>query len=114
MFDKIRYALSLLDSTEILMLFAGLVIYHAVILSCIMLSVRSSSILRLKSLQAERDEYKKNWDHHDEGWNDREDELRRILHGERDREISQLKAEYDSYIGLLEQKLARTREQSLS
>ena len=114
MFDKIRYALSLFDTTEILMLFAGLVIYHAIILLCMMLSVRSSSILRLKSLQAERDEYKKNWDHRDEGWKDREDELRQILHGERDREISQLKAEYDSYIALLEQKLARTREQSLS
>ena len=116
MFDKIRFALSLFDSTEILMLFAGLVIYHAVIFLCIMLSVRSSFILRLKSLQAERDEYNKNWDHRDEGWKDREDELRRILHGERDREISQLKAEYDSYIDLLEQKLARTmtREQSLS
>jgi len=115
-FDKIRFALSLFDSTEILMLFAGLVIYHAVIFLCIMLSVRSSFILRLKSLQAERDEYNKNWDHRDEGWKDREDELRRILHGERDREISQLKAEYDSYIDLLEQKLARTmtREQSLS
>jgi hypothetical protein len=116
MFDKIRYALSLFNSTEILMLFAGLVIYHAGALFCMMLSVRSSSILRLKSLQAERDEYKKNWDHRDEGWKDREDELRRILHVERDREISQLKAEYDSYIALLEQKLARTRtrEQSLS
>jgi hypothetical protein len=115
MFDKIRYALSLFDSTEVLMLFAGLVTYHAVILLCMMLSVRSSSILRLKSLQAERDEYKKNWGHRDEGWKDREDELRRILHGERDREISQLKADYDSYIDLLEQKLARTtREQSLS
>jgi hypothetical protein len=115
-FDKIRFALTLFDNTEILMLFAGLVIYHAVILLCIMLSVRASSILRLKSLQAERDEYKKNWDHRDEGWKDRENELRRILHGERDREISQLKAEYDSYIDLLEQKLARTRtrEQSLS
>jgi hypothetical protein len=116
MLEKIRYALSLFDSNEILMLFAGLVIYHAVILLCITLSVRASSILRFKSLQAERDEYKKNWDHRDEGWKNREDELRRILREERDREISQLKAEYDSYIGLLEQKLARTRtrEQSLS
>ena len=68
MLDKIRYALSLFDSTEILMLFVGLVVYHAVILLCITLSVRSSSILRLKSLQAERDEYKKNWEHRDEGW----------------------------------------------
>jgi len=116
MLEKIRYALSLFDSNEILMLFAGLVIYHAVILLCITLSVRASSILRFKSLQAERDEYKKNCDHRDEGWKDREDELRRVLREERDRESSQLKAEYDSYIGLLEQKLARTRtrEQSLS
>lgn len=55
-------------------------------------------------------------EHRDEGWTDREYELRRILSGERDREISQLKAEYDSYIGPLEQKLARTktRERSLS
>jgi hypothetical protein len=60
------------------MLFAGVVIYHAVILFCMMLSVRSSSILRLKSLQAERDEYKKSWDHRDVGWNDREDGPRRI------------------------------------
>ena len=42
---------------------------------------------------------------------DREDELRRILREECDREVSQLKAEYDSYIGLLEQKLARTKTQ---
>jgi len=116
MFDKIRYALTLFDSREILMLFVGLVVYHAVILLCTTLSIRSSSVLRLKTLQAERDEYRKNWEHRDEGWKDREDELRRILGGERDREISQLKAEYDSYIGLLEQKLARTktRERSLS
>ena len=89
---------------------------HALIVLCITLTVRSSSILRFKSLQAEREEYKKNWDHCDEGWKDREDELRRILRGERDREISQLKAEHDSYVGVLEEKLARTRtlEQSLS
>ena len=116
MFDKIRYALTLFDSKEILILFVGLVVYHAVILLCITLSVRSSSVLRLKSLQAERDEYKKNWERRDEGWKDREDELRRILSGEHDREVSQLKADYDSYIGLLEQKLSRTktRETSLS
>ena len=87
-----------------------------VILAGITLSVRSSLALRLKSLQAELDETKKNWEHRDEGWKDREDELRRILNVERDREVSQLKAEYDSYIGLLEQKLARTktREKSIS
>ena len=99
MVEKIQYALSLFDSNEILMLFAGLVVYHAVISCALRCRFASSSVLRLKSLQAERDEYKQKWDHRDEGWKDREDELRRILREERDREISQLKAEYDSYIG---------------
>jgi len=56
MFDKVRYALTLLDSKEILILYVSLVVYQAVILLCITLSVRSSSVLRLKSLQVERDE----------------------------------------------------------
>lgn len=109
MLDKVRYALTLFDSREVLILFVGVVIYHVVILLCVTLSVRSSLVLRMKSLQAERDEYKKNWEHRDDAWKDREDELKRILTGERDREISQLKAEYDSYVGLLEQKLSRTK-----
>ena len=102
MVDKIQYALTLFDNKEILILFGGLIVYHVVILVGITLSVRSSLALRLKSL-------KKNWEHHDEGWKDREEELRRILNVERGREVAQLKAEYDCYIGLLEQKLARTR-----
>lgn len=114
MFDKISYALTLFDSREVLILFVGLLIYHLFILLCITMLVRSSLVLRLKALQAERDEYKKNWEHRDQGWKDREDELRRILDGEREREISQLKSEYDSYIGLLEQKLDRTKTRSLS
>ena len=111
MVDKIQYALTLFDSNEILILFAGLIVYHVVILVGITLSVRSSSALRFKSMQAELDETKKNWEHRDEAWKDREEELRRILNAERSREVSQLKAEYDSYIGLLEQKLGRTRTQ---
>ncbi|MCI0422974.1 MAG: hypothetical protein L0387_32580 [Acidobacteria bacterium] len=109
MFDKIRYALTLFDSTEIFILFAGLIVYHLVILLFITMSVRASAVLRLRSLEAERDEYKKNWQHRDEGWKDREEGLRRILSEERERQVSQLKAEYDSYIGLLEQKLTRTK-----
>jgi hypothetical protein len=114
MVDKIQYALTLFDSNEILILFAGLIVYHVVILVGITLSVRSSLALRLKSLQAELDETRKNWEHRDEGWKDREEELRRILNAERGREVSQLKAEYDSYIGLLEQKLGRTRTRETS
>ena len=114
MFDKIRYVLTLFDSREVLLLFVGLVVYHAAILLFIILSVRASSAWRLKSLQAERDEYKKNWEHRDQGWKDREDELRRILSVEREREISQLKVEYDSYVSLLEHKLARTKTRETS
>ena len=108
-------ALTLFDSREILVLCGGLIVYHAFIVLGITLLVHSSSALRLKTLQADRDEYKKNWEHRDEGWKDRENELRRILGCECDRrEISQLRAEYDSYIGLLEQQLARTKTWSLS
>ena len=116
MFDKIRYALTLFDTKETLVILLGLGVYHAIILLSIARFVRSSSMLKFRSLQAERDEYKKNEEHRDQGWNDREEELRRNLSVEREREILQLKAEYDSYISLLEHKLAKanTRETSLS
>lgn len=91
-----------------------MIVYHVVILVGIRVSVRSLLAVRLRSLQAELDETKENWEHRDEGWQDREEEVRRILNVERSREVSQLKAEYDSYIGLLEQKLARTRSQERS
>ena len=72
--------------------------------------------MREQDLEQEKDEYKKNWDNRDFAWKDREDELRRVLHLEKEREISQLRAEYDSYLGLLEQKLdrSRTRENRVS
>lgn len=88
MVDKIQYAMTLFDSKEILILFGGLIVYHVVILVGITLSVRSSLALRLKSLQAELDETKKNWEHRDEGWKDREEKLCRILNVERGREVS--------------------------
>ena len=116
MFDKIRYVLTLFDTKEVLVLLLGLGVYHAIIFLTITRFVRSSSMLKFRSLQAEGDEYKKNPEHRDQGWNDREEELRRNLSVEREREILQLKAEYDSYINLLEHKLAKanTRETSPS
>jgi hypothetical protein len=42
-----------------------------------------------------------------EAQKDREEELRILLHKEKEQEIMQLKAEYDSYVRLLEQKLHR-------
>jgi hypothetical protein len=54
--------------------------------------------LRILSQESELKEYMKSWEGRDVAWRDRENELRRILHVEKDREISQLKAEYDSCI----------------
>lgn len=112
MFDKFRYALSLFDSNEILLILFGLVIYHLVILVLLFLWARGSMSWRIRSLESERDEFRRNWQNRDAAWKDREDELRRRLSVEREKEVSQIKAEYDTYINLLEQKLlrARTRE----
>jgi hypothetical protein len=109
MFDKLKYALGLLDNTEIFILLAALVVYHAVILILLSRSLKASLSMRIRALEAERDEHKKNWENRDQSWKDREDELRRIHSTEKEREILQLKAEYDSYISLLEQKLTRSK-----
>ncbi len=107
--DKLRYALSLLDSNELLVLVTAILIYHLVIIAFIYVTIRGTVSMRERSLEAERNEYKKRWEHRDDAWKDLEEELRRVLHVEKEREISQLKAEYDSYVNLLEQKLDRSR-----
>jgi len=109
MFEKIRYVLTLFDNKETLVILLGLGVYHAIVILSVTLFVRSSSMLKFRSLQAEQDEHKKNRENCDQGWNDRAEELRRNLSVEREREISQLKAEYDSYISLLEHKLAQAK-----
>jgi hypothetical protein len=73
------------------------------------LLMRGAVALRIRSLESERDEYKRNWNNRSDAWKDREEELRRILSLEKDKQISQIKAEYESYTDLLEQKLTRTR-----
>jgi hypothetical protein len=108
-FAKIRYAISLFDSADLVILVIGAFIYHLVIIAILYMSLRTTMLARERTLEEERDEYKKNWEHRDLAWKDREDELRRVLNLEKEREISQLKAEYDSYVGLLEQKLDRSR-----
>jgi hypothetical protein len=113
MFEKLKYALSMLDSNDLLSLLIALAIYHAIILICLFLFVRGFMKLRILSLESELKEYKKNWEGRDGAWRDRENELRRILHVEKEREISQLKAEYDSCITLLEQKLMRSRSKGV-
>lgn len=114
-FDKIRYAISLFDSTELIILATGAFIYHLIMVAFLYTSLKKTMVARELELEQERDEYKKNWENRDLAWKDQEDELRRVLNIEKERQISQLKAEYDSYVGLLEQKLdrSRTRENNI-
>lgn len=116
MFDKVKYALSLFDGNEIVVCLVLVIVYHVVLLALMSFSVRAALALRLRTLEAERDEFKHHWENRDAAWKDREEELRRILVGEKERELAQLKAEYDSYVNLLEQKLmrSRTRQQEAS
>ena len=116
LFDKIRYTIALFDSTEWAFLVIGALIFNLIIIAFLYTYLKSTMVARERELEQERDEYKKYWEHRDLAWKDREDELKRVLHIEKEREISQLKAEYDSYVGLLEQKLDRskTREDSIS
>jgi hypothetical protein len=109
MFEKLKYALSILHSNQLLWLLIAVAIYHAMILICLFLFVRGFMKLRILAQESELKEYMKSWEGRDVAWRDRENELRRILHVEKDREISQLKTEYGSYITSLEQKLMRSR-----
>ncbi len=104
--EKFRLVWALFTSNEIWLIVVLLVAYHLLflIVSCLLMWGT-----RVRSLEVERDEYKRSWDNREVAWTDREEELRRILSLEKDKEISQIKAEYDSYTDLLEQKLMRSR-----
>ena len=109
LFDKLKYALSLLNSNEFLLFLVVLAAYHVILLVVLFVIARGSAMLRVKTVDAELRELKKNDELRDAALKDREEELRRIFNVEKEREISQLRAEYDSYVGLLEQKLARSK-----
>lgn len=109
LFDKLKYALSLLNSNEFLLLLVVLAAYHVILLVVLFVAARGSAMLRVKTVDAELRELRKNDELRDAALKDREEELRRILNIEKEREISQIRAEYDSYISLLEQKLARSK-----
>jgi len=107
--EKIRYALSLLNSNEWLVLLLILAVYHLLVFLIFFAVVRGAALIRLRALEAEVQEARKQEELREASWKDREDDLRRVLGIEKDREISQIRAEYDSYVGLLEQKLMRSR-----
>ena len=107
--EKVRYALSLLNSNEWLVVLLILVGYHLLIFLVFFAVVRGAALMRIHALEAEVREARKQEELREASWKDREDDLRRVLGIEKDREISQIRAEYDSYVGLLEQKLMRSR-----
>jgi hypothetical protein len=109
MFEKLKHALSLFESHEILLIFMVLLVYHAVLIGVICLSIRAWACKRVRRLEAERVELKGALESRDVVWEDRQDELRKILTVEKEREVLQLKAEYDSYVNLLEEKLMNSR-----
>jgi hypothetical protein len=109
MFEKLKYGLSLFESNEILIIFTVLLVYHVVLVGVCCLSIRAWACERVRRLEAERVELKGALESRDVVWEDRQDELRKILTGEKEREVLQLKAEYDSYVNLLEEKLMNSR-----
>ena len=107
--DKIRYSLSLMNSNELAFLLLIVVAYHLVILLVFFALVRGTALARIRALESELREVTKQEGLHEASWKDREEELRRVHDIEKEREISQIRAEYDSYVALLEQKLMRSR-----
>jgi flagellar biosynthesis/type III secretory pathway M-ring protein FliF/YscJ len=107
--EKIRYALSLLNSNEWTVLLLLLVAYHLVIFLIFFAAVRGAALIRIQTLESDVREARKQEELREASWKDREDELRRVIGIEKDREISQIRAEYDAYVALLEQKLMRSR-----
>jgi predicted Holliday junction resolvase-like endonuclease len=107
--EKIRYALSLLNSDEWTVLLLMLVAYHVAIFLVFFAALRGATLIRVRALESELREARKQEELREASWKDREEELRRVLGIEKDREISQIRAEYDAYVALLEQKLMRSR-----
>jgi hypothetical protein len=60
-------------------------------MAIISLSPKTSMSIRLRTLEKERDEFRRNWESRDLAWKDREDELRRMLAAEKEREVHNLK-----------------------
>ncbi len=108
-YEKMRYAFSLLDSSEWIVLLVLVAAYHVLVFLIFFIAVRGSALVRIRALQFELKEAQRQEGLREASWKDREEELRRVLGIEKDREISQIRAEYDSYVSLLEQKLMRSR-----
>jgi hypothetical protein len=107
--EKFKLAAALFTPNEVWLITIFLLVYHLLLLAVSYFLLRGAVALRIRSLEDERAEYKRNWDNREVVWRDKEEDLRRILSREKEKEIAQIKAEYDSYTELLEQKLTRSR-----
>ncbi len=105
MLDKFKAALPAASSTDFLLIFAVIIAYHFFIFLVFYFLFVVPSRTKMKRLEARLEDEKKRLA---DSWKDREEEMRIMLIQEKDQEIMQLKAEYDSYVSLLEQKLHRS------
>jgi F0F1-type ATP synthase membrane subunit b/b' len=74
-------------------LIIGMFIFNLIIVAFLYTSLKSAMVGRERELDQERDKNKRYWEYRDLAWKDQEDELKRVLHIEKEREISQLRAE---------------------
>jgi|WetSurMetagenome_2_1015567.scaffolds.fasta_scaffold126794_2 hypothetical protein len=105
MFEKIKATLPLAGSSDFLLIFALLITYHFILFLVFYFVFVVPNRTKMRRMEAHLLEEKKR---QAESWQDREEEMRIMLTQEKNQEIMQLKAEYDSYVSLLEQKLHRS------
>jgi hypothetical protein len=104
MLDKLKSLLPVAGSPEFLWIFGAIAAYHLFLFIVFYFLIAAPLRGKMRGLKLRVKEEKES---QAEVWKDREEELRILLHQEKEQEIMQLKAEYDSYVKLLEQKLHR-------
>lgn len=109
--EKLREIIAMQSSHGLFLLFGVIVVYHFFLFLVMYFLFVVPAKVRLRSMEATLERQTKK---HEESWKDRESEIRMIMLNEKEREIMQIKAEYDSYVKLLEQKLMRSRTKDAS
>jgi hypothetical protein len=111
MLEKVRELIAMQSSHDLFLLFGVILVYHLLLFLVMYFLFASPAKARLRAMEAAMTRQTKK---HEESWKDREAEVRMIMLNEKEREILQIKAEYDSYVKLLEQKLLRSRTKEAS
>jgi predicted Holliday junction resolvase-like endonuclease len=104
MLEKLKSAFPGAGTPEFLWIFGAIVAYHLFLFTFFYFLIVVPIRTKMRTMKMHVLEEKKRLE---EAWKDREEEQRILLHQEKEQEILQLKAEYDSYVKLLEQKLHR-------